>query len=154
MQGDFYTTGRHGEKGLQGFDHQKAVDERADYVVFNGRVGSMTGDNELQVNKGETGRLFVGNGGPNLTSSFHLIGEVFDNVYAEAGSTVTHNVQTTLVPAGGAAIVEFRAEAPGDFHFVDHAIFRATQKGALGTIHVEGTEEPSLFEGASGLMGH
>ena len=154
MQGDFYTTGEFGAKGLQGFDHGKAVREDADYVLFNGRVGAMAGENALRVQRGETVRMFVGNGGPNLTSSFHVIGEVFDNVYAEAGNKVTHNVQTTVVPAGGASIVEFRAEVPGDFHFVDHAIFRATAKGALGTITVTGEKVASIFEGADGPMGH
>lgn len=149
MQGDFYTKGQYGEKGLQDFDFRKAVAETPDYVVFNGRVGALTGDNALTANTGETVRLFVGNGGPNLTSSFHVIGEVFDNVYMEAGSAVNHNVQTTLIPAGGASIVEFRTEVPGDLHFVDHAIFRATQKGALGTIKVEGDEAPSIFKANS-----
>ena len=61
-------------------------------------------------------RLFVGNGGPNLSSSFHVIGEVFDNVYTEGGTLVSQrNVQTTLVPAGGSAIVEFRAENAGSW---------------------------------------
>jgi nitrite reductase (NO-forming) len=154
MQGDFYITGEAGDKGLQGFSFDKAVDEDADYVLFNGRVGAMAGENALDVNKGETVRMFVGNGGPNLSSSFHVIGEVFDNVYAEAGSRVSHNVQTTTVPAGGATIVDFRAEAPGDFHFVDHAIFRATQKGALGTIRVTGEQVATVFSGNAGPMGH
>jgi nitrite reductase (NO-forming) len=153
MQGDFYTTGRFGEKGLQGLDMNKASDERPDYVVFNGRVGATAGESALQVKKGETVRLFVGNGGPNLTSSFHVIGEVFDNVYKEGGTAVSHNVQTTVIPAGGASIVEFRAEAPGDFHFVDHAIFRAG-KGALGTIHVDGTPDVAIFNGKDGPMAH
>ena len=154
MQGDFYTTGNYGDKGLQGFNHAKAVDEDADYVVFNGRVGALAGDRSLQVKRGETVRLFVGNGGPNLSSSFHVIGEVFENVFTEGGSRVSHNVQTTNVPAGGATIVEFRAETPGDFHFVDHAIFRATQKGALGTLHVTGDPDVSIYHGSSAPMAH
>jgi nitrite reductase (NO-forming) len=154
MQGDFYTTGRFGEKGLQGFSLEKAVQEQADYVLFNGRVGALMGDNALRAKTGETVRLYVGNGGPNLTSSFHVIGEVFDNVYTEAGSAVTHNVQTTLVPAGGATIVEFGLETAGDFLMVDHAIFRATHKGALGTLRVEGPEAHAVFRGKAGPMGH
>lgn len=154
MQGDFYTTGVHGEKGLQDFSMDKATDENADYVVFNGRVGAMAGDRSLEVHKGETVRMFVGNGGPNLSSSFHVIGEVFDNVWTEGGSKVSHNVQTTGIPAGGASIVEFRADVPGDFHFVDHAIFRATQKGALGTIHVTGDPDVSIYAGSNAPMAH
>jgi nitrite reductase (NO-forming) len=154
MQGDFYTTGGFGEKGLQGFSHEKAVDEDADYVVFNGRVGALAGANAMQAKQGETIRLFIGNGGPNLTSSFHAIGEVFDNVYLEGGTAVNHNVQTTLIPAGGAAMVELRAENAGDLALVDHAIFRATQKGALATLSVEGEKDLSLFSGKDGPMGH
>ena len=153
MQGDFYTKGKTGEKGLQTFDYEKAVEERPDYVVFNGRIGSMTGDHALQVKKGETVRLFVGNGGPNLSSSFHLIGEIFDNAFGEAGSAVSHNVQTTMIPAGGATMLEFRAEQAGEFAFVDHAIFRAT-KGAVGTIQVTGEKDLAIFNGRDGPMKH
>jgi nitrite reductase (NO-forming) len=154
MQGDFYTSGAPGQKGLVTYDNARAVDERPTYVVFNGRVGSLTGANTLQVKRGETVRLFVGNGGPNLTSSFHVIGEIMDNVYGEGGSQVSHDVQTTSIPAGGAAILEFRAENAGDYTFVDHAIFRAT-KGAAGAIHVSGDTDTSIFEGkASGPMAH
>ncbi|HUH35578.1 MAG TPA: copper-containing nitrite reductase [Moheibacter sp.] len=145
MQGDFYTKGEFGEKGLQEFDINKAIAENPDYVVFNGNTGSLLGENELVVNVGETVRLFVGNGGPNLTSSFHVIGEIFDQVYAEGGTTVMKNVQTTTIPAGGAAIVEFKADVPGDYVLVDHAIFRAFHKGALGKIKVVGKENPKVF---------
>ncbi|PNQ72487.1 nitrite reductase, copper-containing [Hanstruepera neustonica] len=147
MQGDFYTKGENGEPGLQQFDMQKAVDEDADYVVFNGSVGSLTGDNAITANVGETVRLFVGNGGPNLVSSFHVIGEIFDNVYMEGGMKMNHDVQTTLVPAGGAAIVEFRVDVPGTFILVDHSIFRAFNKGALGMLKVTGDEAKTIYSG-------
>ena len=147
MQGDFYTKGENGEPGLQAFDMQKAVDEDADYVVFNGKVGSLTGDNAITANVGETVRLYVGNGGPNLVSSFHVIGEIFDKVMVEGGSSINENVQTTLVPAGGAAIVEFRVDVPGTFILVDHSIFRAFNKGALGMLKVEGEENKNIYSG-------
>lgn len=147
MQGDFYTKGENGERGLQPFDMQKAVDEDADYVVFNGSVGSMTGDNAITANVGETVRLFVGNGGPNLVSSFHVIGEIFDKVMVEGGDMINENVQTTLVPAGGSAIVEFRVDVPGTFILVDHSIFRAFNKGALGMLKVQGEENEKIYSG-------
>jgi nitrite reductase (NO-forming) len=147
MQGDFYTRGAHGEAGMQPFDLQKAIDERPEYVVFNGSVGSLTGDHALKVKTGETVRLFVGNGGPNLTSSFHVIGEVFDNVYAEGSTVAQHNVQTTSIPAGGSAIVEFRTETPGKLVLVDHALFRAFSKGAVGLMQVEGEPLHGAFSG-------
>ncbi|MDQ3016516.1 MAG: copper-containing nitrite reductase [Bacteroidota bacterium] len=147
MQGDFYTVGKNGEPGLQAFDMQKAVDENADYVVFNGKVGSLVGENALTANVGETVRLFVGNGGPNLVSSFHVIGEIFDKVNVEGGSLINENVQTTLIPAGGAAIVEFKVEVPGTFILVDHSIFRAFNKGALGMMKVKGGESENIYSG-------
>ena len=147
MQGDFYTKGDYGDKGLQPFDMGKAVKEDADYVLFNGSVGALTGENSLQAKVGETVRLFVGNGGPNLVSSFHVIGEIFDKVNMEGGSAENHNVQTTLIPAGGAAITQFKVDVPGELVIVDHSIFRAFNKGALGIINVEGPEDPKIYSG-------
>jgi nitrite reductase (NO-forming) len=147
MQGDFYTAGEHGEPGLQPFDMAKAIREQADYVLFNGAVGALSGDNALQAKVGETVRLYVGNGGPNLVSSFHVIGEIFDRVQIEGGGSSNENVQTTLIPAGGAAIVEFGLDVPGDFLLVDHAIFRAFNKGALGTLHVSGPQNTAIYSG-------
>ena len=147
MQGDFYTKGATGERGLQPFDMTKAVKEDADYVVFNGKVGALTGDNAITANVGETVRLYVGNGGPNLTSSFHVIGEIFDNVHVEGGDLINKNVQTTSIPAGGAAIVDFKVDVPGTFILVDHAIFRAFNKGALGMLKVTGEENKKLYSG-------
>lgn len=148
MQGDFYTKGRYGEQGLQPFSMEKAIDERPDYVVFNGGVGSMLGDKAPKVQKGETIRLFFGNGGPNLTSSFHAIGEIFDKVYVEGGlSLINTNVQTTMVPAGGAAMVEFKVDVPGSVILVDHSLTRAFNKGALAMINVEGEPDPLIYSG-------
>ncbi|AUC84052.1 nitrite reductase, copper-containing [Polaribacter sp. ALD11] len=147
MQGDFYTKGENGERGLQPFDMTKAIKEEADYVVFNGKVGALTGDDAITANVGETVRLYVGNGGPNLTSSFHVIGEIFDKVHIEGGDLINTNVQTTSIPSGGAAIVEFKVEVPGTFIIVDHAIFRAFNKGALGMLKVTGEENKKLYSG-------
>ena len=147
MQGDFYTKGKNGERGFQPFDMQKAYDEQPDYVVFNGNVSGLTGDNAIKAEVGERIRLFVGNGGPNLVSSFHVIGEIFDKVYLEGGSKVNENVQTTLIPAGGAAIVEFTAEVPSNLVLVDHSIFRAFNKGALGILEVSGKNNGAVFKG-------
>jgi nitrite reductase (NO-forming) len=151
MQGEFYTTGRTGTPGHQPFDADKARDERPEYVVFNGRMGALLEDGALTANVGETVRLFVGNGGPNLVSSFHVIGEIFDRVYPEGGlgGDVRRNIQTTLVPAGGAAIVEFKVEMPGRFLMLDHSISRAMDKGALGSLVVSGPAPHGVFRSLS-----
>jgi nitrite reductase (NO-forming) len=154
MQSEFYTTGKFGEKGHQALDMEKGIAEQPTYVVFNGAVGALTGDKALQAKVGERVRLFVGNGGPNLVSSFHVIGEVFDNVYTEGGTVASqHNVQTTLVPAGGSAIVEYGVEKAGDLILVDHSIFRAFNKGALGMMHVSGEDNPKVFASVKGIAG-
>lgn len=145
VQGDFYTKGKKGAQGLQPFDMDKAVAEQPEYVVFNGHVGSIAGDNALKAKAGETIRMYVGNGGPNLVSSFHVIGEIFDKVYVEGGKLINENVQSTIVPAGGSAIVEFKVDIPGSYTLVDHSIFRAFNKGALGQLKVEGEENPEIM---------
>ena len=149
MQGDFYTKGGYGDQGSQPFDMNKAIKEQPDYVVFNGKVGALTGDKALTAKKGETVRIFMGNGGPNLVSSFHAIGEIFDKVHIEGGDMINTNVQTTLIPAGGAAIVEFKVEVPGTYILVDHSIFRAFNKGALGMLKVEGDETKNVYSGTT-----
>ena len=144
VQGDFYTTGKNGEKGLQAFSIEKARAEQPDYVKFN----PLATPGNLKANVGETVRLYVGNGGPNLTSAFHVIGEIFDTVYQQGavGSDVAKNVQTTLIPPGGAAIVEFKVDVPGAYILVDHSIFRAIDKGAVGILEVTGQEVPEVFK--------
>jgi nitrite reductase (NO-forming) len=147
MQGEFYTAGRTMASGHQAFAPEKARDERPEYVVFNGRMGALLGEGALKANAGEMVRLFVGNGGPNLVSSFHVIGQVFRTVYPEGGigGELSRNVQTTLIPAGGSAIVEFKAETPGRYLIVDHSLSRALDKGALGSIEVTGEARPDVF---------
>lgn len=151
MQSEFYA-----KPGAAGQPHtldmEKGAAEQPTHVVFNGSVGALTGDKALQAKVGETVRLFVGNGGPNLVSSFHVIGEVFDNVYGEGGTVVSQkNVQTTLIPAGGSAIVEFRAEKPGNLVLVDHSIFRAFNKGAIGMMKISGEDNPAVYAQNKGL---
>lgn len=147
MQSEFYTKGKHGEAGHQPFDMEKAYNEQADYVVFNGSVGAMNEEKAITAEIGEHVRLFVGNAGPNLVSSFHLIGEIFDRVYTEGGTASNENVQTTLIPAGGATICELQVDVPGTYILVDHSIFRAFNKGALGMLKVGGDDIPHIYTG-------
>ena len=145
MQSELYTTGKFGDTGLQQFDMDKAIAEQPTYVLFNGAAGALSGTNALHCKAGETVRLFVGNIGPNLASNFHLIGSQFDNAYVEGGSLVNHDVQTTLIPAGGATIVEFKVLVPGTYHIVDHAIFRTFNQGAMGDIVATGPEDSAIY---------
>ncbi|PIR01411.1 MAG: nitrite reductase, copper-containing [Nitrospinae bacterium CG11_big_fil_rev_8_21_14_0_20_45_15] len=143
FESEFYTDGA---EGVQGFDIAKGLAEHADHVVFNGRAGSLMGDNVLKAKVGDKVRMYFGNIGPNGISSFHIIGEIFDTVHMEGSleGAVNHNVQTTLVPSAGATIVEFTLDAPGAYTLVDHSIFRVA-KGAIGQLVAEGKENPSTF---------
>jgi nitrite reductase (NO-forming) len=133
------------------FSLEEAHLESPTFVVFNGRPDALMGERALgvfggkRVTTGQTVRMFVGNAGPNLVSSFHVIGEIFDRVYVEGSFDLTNrNVQSTLVPAGGSVGVEFAVEVPGDYTLVDHSLFRV-HKGAIGSLHVEGEERPDIF---------
>ncbi|OHA84014.1 MAG: nitrite reductase, copper-containing [Candidatus Yonathbacteria bacterium RIFOXYC1_FULL_52_10] len=146
MQGEFYPKGTIGTKGLQVMDAQKFLDGKPEYIVFNGKIGGAVG--KMEAKTGETVRVYVGNGGVNLISSFHAIGEIFDRVFPEGaiGSAPHQNVQTTLVPAGGATIVDFALQVPGTFIFVDHALARL-DRGAYGNLKVTGDPDLSVFDG-------
>lgn len=145
MQGDLYVQGARADKGERAPSVEKMLEERPDYVVFNGAAGALAGDRALQARVGETVRIFFGVGGPNLISSFHVIGEIFDRVAREGASEWSTNIQTTLVPAGGATIVELTLDVPGDYLLVDHSLGRLA-KGAVAVLHVEGPADPSVFE--------
>lgn len=154
MQGEFYTTGTLGKQGLQIFDSQAMLDGRPQYIVFNGRVGALT--QNMHASVGQKVRVFFGDGGVNLSSSFHVIGEIFDHVWQEASLTSPPltDVQTTLVPAGGATVVDFTLLEPGNYTFVDHALARI-DRGAWGTLQVVGPADPSIFDGiAQPMAGH
>jgi nitrite reductase (NO-forming) len=159
MEGDFYLQGQRGDEGLRAFDMNKMLDERPDYVLFNGGVGSLTGANAFKASVGQSVRIFFGVGGPNLTSSFHVIGTIFDKVYPEGSLTSPPetDVQTTHVSAGGATMVEFTARVPGTYTIVDHSLGRM-EKGAAGQIVVDGPPQPDIFQsikaGSGGSGGH
>ena len=142
VQGEIYVTGAIGDKGLRPFDTQDYLDGIPTYVVFNGRTHALDGKMEAKV--GDTVRIYIGNGGVNLASNFHVIGEIFDVVYPEGGWPVQHHIQTTLVPAGGAAIVEFTLDEPGKYLLVDHALARV-DKGAWGVLQVTGEWDDSVY---------
>lgn len=146
MQGELYTTGAIGRKGLQAFDAKKMLNGVPTYITFNGRPDGAVGKMHAEV--GDVIRLYIGNGGVAHNSSFHVVGEIFDTVYPEAsiGGAVLKNVQTTNIPAGGATIVEFKVDYPGTYVLVDHALMR-TDKGAWGTIEVSGHADPEIYDG-------
>jgi nitrite reductase (NO-forming) len=148
MQGEIYTREAFGSTGHLTENTQALLNEDPEYLVFNGAVGSLTEQKPLKANVGETVRIFFGVGGPNFTSSFHVIGEIFDRVFEQASLTspALTNVQTTTVPPGGATMVEFGLEVPGRYILVDHALARL-QRGLAGFLVVDGPENPEIYSG-------
>lgn len=149
MQGEIYTVQPFGTLGHLDFSMEKMLAETPEYFVFNGAAGALTRDeNALRANVGETVRIFFGVGGPNFTSSFHVIGEIFDRVYpfASLTSPPLTDVQTISVPPGGATMVEFTLEVPGRYILVDHALSRL-ERGLAGYLYAEGAENPEVFSG-------
>jgi len=150
MQGELYTAQRHGTPGEAEFSLEKLLNEQPEHLMFNGTHDALTKTHRMEANVGETVRIFFGVGGPNLTSSFHVIGEVFDRVFQQADltSTPAKNVQTTTVAPGGATMVEFKVEVPGRYILVDHALSRM-EKGLAGFLYVNGKDNPEVFRTAS-----
>lgn len=146
MQSDFYTKGVFGQKGHQEYSLENLLNEKPTYFTFNGRVGGLTGDRALKAKVGDRIRMYVGVGS-HVSSNFHIIGEIFDNLYLYGAITnePLHHVQTTIVPAGGAIMIEFTVDIPGKYLLVDHSLTRSIDKGALAELIVEGEEKPNEF---------
>jgi nitrite reductase (NO-forming) len=148
MQGEIYTDSPFGQHGSQEFSVEKLLSEHPEYFVFNGSVGALSRLHPLHAKVGETVRIFFGVGGPNFTSSFHVIGEIFDKVYMLGGlqTPPLQGIQTTTVAPGGAVIVEFKVDVPGNYTLVDHALARA-ERGLIGILSVEGPANPDIYNG-------
>jgi nitrite reductase (NO-forming) len=147
MQGEIYTEQKLGAKGELTESYDKLMAERPEYFVFNGAVGAIAKEKPLKAKVGETVRIFFGVGGPNYTSSFHVIGEVFDRAYnlGSLTSAPLTNVQTMMVPPGGSAVVDFKLEVPGKFMLVDHALSRV-ERGLAGVLDVTGPDNLHVYK--------
>lgn len=150
MQGEIYTEQAFATAGLLDPSFEKMLNERPEYFVFNGSVGALTTQHPMTARVGETVRFFFSVGGPNHTSSLHLIGEIFDRVYPFGAlpAAPIQNVGTLTVPAGGAAIAEVTLAVPGRYVLVDHALARV-ERGLAGWLDVEGPEDKAIFAVAS-----
>jgi len=155
VQGEIYTDLGLNEPGAASEDIQKLLNEQPEYYVMNGAFKALTADRRLKVKTGETARIYFGVGGPNKTSSFHVIGEIFDDVYnmASLTSAPVKDVQTVTVAPGGATVVDLKFEVPGSYIMVDHALSRVDRGGA-GIIEVTGPEDPTIFKTAPGVTTH
>ncbi len=153
VQGEWYTTGNFGDTGFQDLSEPKAMSEQPVYFTFNGRVGALTSVFNMTAKVGDRVRLIFGDGGPNIGSNFHIIGEIFDRVYAGSPDTSTANEETWYVPPGSAAVFEFKLDVPGRYLLVDHALWRVAQ-GAAGYLYAIGPKNPDVFSGTPSPSGH
>jgi len=148
-QHELYTTGAAGEEGHHDFDMEAMAAEEPTYVLTNGEKYAITPDvhGSPTINVGETARVFFAVGGPNLDSSFHPIGSVWDEVYPQGSlqSDPHVNVQTTPVKPGSTVVATLHAEVPGAIKLVDHALSRVARKGNMAIINREGEANHDVF---------
>lgn len=128
------------------FSYPRGLQEDADVVCFNGKESALTRDNPLKAVTGDRVRIYFGNGGPNLTSSFHVIGGIFEKVYRDGDlvSPPGKFIQTISVPPGGSSVVDLHMLVPGTYTLVDHALFRL-DKGCVGFLNVTGPPRPDIY---------
>lgn len=148
MQGELYTKWPVHTAGNQLFDGGKLANETPTYVVFNGRWQALTGAHALRANVNDTVRIYFGVGGPNFISSFHIIGQIFSEVWflGDLVDPPLHDIQTVPVTPGGAVVVQLEAVYPGNYVLVDHSITRAIDMGCLGVLNVTGPADHSIFQ--------
>lgn len=153
MQGEWYTTGKLGDKGQQEFSLDKAMAEQPEYYTMNGHVDALTKLYPLHAQVGETVRVFFGVGGPNIGSNFHIVGEIFDRVFSGSPKTAVENEETWYVPPGSVSAFEFKLDEPGSYSLVDHALWRMV-KGAAGILKVDGAWNDKVYAPPAGDAAH
>lgn len=132
VQSEFYLAPTRDSAAPRAFDWQRMLDLSPDYVVFNGVFGQYAA-HPIEVKPGELLRFYVVDAGPNRVSSFHVVGGIFERVFADGWGPPQRGVQTASVPVGGGMIFEVRLAEAGLYPFVSHAFADAT-KGAVGML--------------------
>jgi nitrite reductase (NO-forming) len=149
-QHEIYTDAEAGEEGHHSFSFEAMKNEEPTYVCLNGEAYAITDDGygAVDVEKGEQVRIFHANGGPNLISSWHGIGNVWETFYRDGDvvSDPDRYVETAPVAPGSVAIAEIDTPVPGPIKLVDHALSRVARKGAMAVVGVEGEEDPEIFD--------
>jgi len=138
VQSEFYTRPDPDKRKVDGqplylLDLARVRSKAPTYTVFNGRYNGLV-ENPLPAKPGERVRLFVLNVGPSNTSSFHVVGTIFDRVWIDGNpDNQFRGMQTVLLGSSSAAIVEFFVPEAGNYAMVDHHFANASQ-GAIGVI--------------------
>lgn len=132
------------------FDYDRLLAENPNFVVLNGAFNGITAQRfgPMKAQKGETVRIYFVNGGPNLISSFHPIGNVWSKHWPQGSlaNKPLELMQTVQVNPGSCSILEMYLPVPETIHLADHSITRTARKGLLADIEVTGTPEPDIFQ--------
>ena len=148
IQSEFYAKASKTKVGgapLYVLDSDRLRAAQPTHTVFNGAHNGMV-KNPLPAKPGERVRLFVMNVGPSRTSSFHVVGTIFDRVWFEGNpDNQFRGMQTVLLGSSNSAIVEFLIPEAGSYIMVDHHFANASQ-GAIGLIDAGGKAEEQELE--------
>lgn len=148
-QHELYTREPFGSSGLLHFDFAALAREEPSFVLFNGMVEGLTAGalGAMRAKVGETVRIFMVNGGPNLSSSFHPVGNVWKRCWPQGAlaNAPVNYVQTQAVAPGSCFVGEMQLPVPESIKLVDHALSRVARKGLLAELAVEGAPDPALF---------
>ena len=135
IQSEFYAKAppKGSKAGVYVLDSDRLRAAQPTHTVFNGVHNGMVGE-PLAAKAGERVRLFVMNVGPSRTSSFHVVGTIFDRVWFEGNpDNQMRGMQTVLLGSSNSAIVEFMIPEEGSYIMVDHHFANASQ-GAIGLV--------------------
>jgi nitrite reductase (NO-forming) len=149
IQSEFYVkpdpAKKVGKAPLYVLDSTRLRASQPTHTVFNGVHNSMV-KKPLAAKPGERVRLFVLNVGPSKTSSFHVVGTIFDKVWFEGNpKNQFEGMQTVLLGSSNSAIIEFVIPEKGSYIMVDHHFANASQ-GAIGLIDAGGKAEEQELE--------
>jgi nitrite reductase (NO-forming) len=155
-QHELYTDKEVGKEGHHGFDYEAMKNEEPTYVLLNGEkyAYAAAGRGPVEVDQGDRVRVFMVDGGPNVSSNFHPIGNVWNRAYRDGGlpedgdyeAYADKNIQTMKVPPGSCMIGEMATPVPERIKLVDHALSRVVRRGMLAEIDVLGEEDEDIFD--------
>lgn len=155
-QHELYTDKEVGTKGHHNFDMESMKNEQPTYVLLNGEkyAYAAAGRGPVEVNQGDRVRVFLVVGGPNVSSNFHPIGNVWSRAYRDGGlpedgnyeAYADKNIQTMKVPPGSCMIGEMETPVPSRIKLVDHALSRVARRGLLAEVDVLGDEDESMYD--------
>jgi len=155
-QHEVYTDQDVGTEGNHAFNMGAMRRELPTYVLLNGEKFAWAAANRgpVEVDQGDRVRVFLVCGGPNLSSNFHPIGNVWHRAYRDGGipedgdfeAYADKNIQTVKVPPGSCMIGEMDTPVPERIKLVDHALSRVVRRGMLAEVDVLGEEDEDIYD--------